>query len=34
MDRKEANISIKGENAYKVSIGAEVKHELFKIASI
>jgi hypothetical protein len=35
MDRKEANISIKGgENAYKISIRAEVKHELCKIASI
>ena len=34
MDRKEANISIKGANAFKISIRAEVKHELFKIASI
>jgi hypothetical protein len=34
MDRKEANISIKGANAFKISIKAEVKHELCKIASI
>jgi hypothetical protein len=34
MDRKEANISIKGANAFKISIRAEVKHELCKIASI